>query len=211
MATFQVDSTGSRIKTDILTNGYIRQNIEEKVKLLIPSEIKQLCFKYWFINVCDEWDKQFSNKAYEINGQCIKLVKNVYFQPAAFGSYVVKSGIFSWIIKCKTDINWMCIGIIEDDQSLLNKHINDADYDDFDYGGSFFNHRSWYFNATATEYGCKCGKKGDIIIMTLDINNHTIKFKINDIDYGIACDEMDKDKYRLVINCDKVDDEIELL
>ena len=51
------DCNGKRIKTDILTAGYLREEIENKYKISIPSEIKRLCFDYWFINICDEWDK----------------------------------------------------------------------------------------------------------------------------------------------------------
>ena len=216
MTTLQVDYNGDRIKTDILASGYIRQEIEEKMKLLIPSEIKRVCFDYWFIAVCDEWSEKFSNDRYEINGSCIKLVTESSFinnqYCSAFGTRSVCRGIFSWKIRFKTDVNWFCIGVIHDDEKLLKKHANDADYDEYDYGGSFFCSGEWYSDHQSEQYGVKCGRKDDVIAMTLDMDHHTISYKINDEDYGIAWNEMNKDKYRLVIsNSNTIGDEIELL
>ena len=53
MAVCQVDNNGKKIKTDILTAGYLRQHIENQYRLSIPSVIKLLCFMYWFLNAYD--------------------------------------------------------------------------------------------------------------------------------------------------------------
>ena len=210
---FQVDSSGNRIKTDILSTGYIRQEIEKNGKLLIPAEIKQICFDYWFIHVCDEWDKQYSNDKYEINGSCIKLKGEEGRKSSAYGKHVVESGIYSWEIKIKSPlIHWVCIGVIQDDDKLLKKHRNNSDYENYDYGGCLFRNGAWYSHGRSrTGYGPGFGGQNDVVEMILDMNNHTISYKVNDEDYGIACNKMNKDKYRLVINFDDVDDEIELL
>ena len=212
MPTFQVDSAGNRIKTDILSTGYIRQQIENVFKLLIPSEIKYLCFQFWFINVCDEWDKKFSNNAYQIDGQCVTTNISISeeYQASAFGSHIVESGIYSWIIKLNTDIDWICIGVIQNDEKILKEYVNSADYEY--YGGSLYSGGSTYFEESEKGYGCAFGDKDDIIEMTLDMNKHTISYKINGKDYGIAYDKMRHDKYRLVINCNgDSDGVIELL
>ena len=210
----QVDATGLRIRTDILSGGYIRQEIEKQSNLLIPSEIKQLCFEYWFINVCDEWEGKILSDSYKINGQCIKLTKFSFTgdTPSAYGRHIVRSGRFSWQIRFNTDIPWICLGVIEADDELLKKHTNDGQHDNQDYGGSFWNGAQWYSKGRRGEpYGCRCCSKNDIIIITLDMDKHTISYKINDKDYGVASDQMKKDKYRLVINCGSADIELELI
>ena len=217
-----VDNEGNRIRTDILTSGYIRQEIEEKLELLIPSDIKQLCFVYWFINVCDEWDIKYTNDKYQVNGQCLKLFKSGdgfddflnFGQPSAFGTHSVEGGTFLWRIKFNTDVKWICLGVIQDDETLFIKHANDGNHDFNDYGGSFWNGGGYYsHDQRGGGYGSTFGDKGDIITIILDMDKHTIGYKINDKDYGVASNTMNKDKYRLIVNYDYqgVNGEIELL
>ena len=81
MSTFQVNSKGNRIKTDILIAGYLRQDIEDSLKMLIPSEIKALCFVYWFIKICDEWDESYTDirdeQYVEFSGQIVKKLLQI--------------------------------------------------------------------------------------------------------------------------------------
>ena len=53
--------------------------------------------------------------------------------------------------------------------------------------------------------------KGTIITITLDMNKPSLSFKINDKDFGVATNELDRNKYRLVINLLNPDAKIELL
>ena len=77
MSSLQVDHNGNRIKTDILTSGYLRGEIETRYEILIPSEIKQLCFDFWLINICDEWDKtMYNDTRVEMDGQTVKMICN---------------------------------------------------------------------------------------------------------------------------------------
>ena len=46
------------------------------------------------------------------------------------------------------------------------------------------------------KYGIDC-VDGDVIEMILDLTQLTLSFKINDIDYGVAYENIIKDKYRL--------------
>ena len=50
MATPVYDKQGKRITTDVLSAGYIRQEMEEKDRLSMPAEIKKQCFEYWLID-----------------------------------------------------------------------------------------------------------------------------------------------------------------
>ena len=72
MALFTVDSNGQRIKTDTLVCGYVR-NIMDIYNLEIPDEIIALCFLFWIIKVCDQWDGAlYDKKRIEIDGSCGK-------------------------------------------------------------------------------------------------------------------------------------------
>ena len=68
MASFCCDANGNqrKIKTDILVAGYVRDIVEEFTTRNIPDEIIQLCFMFWFVTVCDEWDKSMTYPTHEI-------------------------------------------------------------------------------------------------------------------------------------------------
>ena len=51
-----VDASNNIIKTDILTSGYLRQEIENQFKIFIPHGIKKICYKYWFNKALREFD-----------------------------------------------------------------------------------------------------------------------------------------------------------
>ena len=71
MAQLAVDAEGKRIKTDILVSGYIKK-IATNCALLIPVEINKICFDFWFIQICDEWDDQYLSEGVIIDGEIVK-------------------------------------------------------------------------------------------------------------------------------------------
>ena len=94
LSTLAVDSDGARIMTDILSGGYIRQNIEQIYKLSIPSPIRRLCFMYWFIKGLDEWDVEMCKDDNVLfNGQIVK-VRNC--TRSIYGRNSVSSGQYEW-------------------------------------------------------------------------------------------------------------------
>ena len=66
-----VDGDGNRITTDILVEGYIRENAK-KYNVLIPLDINTICFLFWLIKICDEWDKEFLAEGVDLDGEVIK-------------------------------------------------------------------------------------------------------------------------------------------
>ena len=68
----------------------------------------------------------------------------------------------------------------------------------------FFNHGNKY-------YCPPFGTEDTIIKVTLDMDNHTVSFVINDKDYGIAYDKLLASKYRLGVTVGHHTDKIELI
>ena len=99
--------------------GYIRI-FNKECKLLIPVEIISICFDYWLIKVCDEWDKQFLAEGVEIDGQQISISNNTI--NSFYGCYSFNTGEHSWQIKLHSDISMFFIGIIEDDEAVLRRY-----------------------------------------------------------------------------------------
>ena len=75
---FTVDKEGNRIKTNVLTSGYLRQEMENIHKILILSDLKKLCFQYWFMNICDQWDVELcKHKDIAMDEEIVKTEKPV--------------------------------------------------------------------------------------------------------------------------------------
>ena len=53
--------------------------------------------------------------------------------------------------------------------------------------------------ATLRSYGKNC-ENGDVVQMTLDLDECTLSFKVNDIDYGVAFDSIEKTNYRAAVH-----------
>ena len=96
MASFHVDSNGERIKTDILVSGYIK-NAMKQHRLEIPDEIIGLCFLFWLIKVCDQWDAASSHDEINIKGQYAEVSTKHNGWRTLFGTHIVKTGIFNII------------------------------------------------------------------------------------------------------------------
>ena len=102
MANITVDKDGNRIKTDILTSGYLRQEIERVYKVVIPSEIKQLCFGFWFLNVCDEWAAKIcKHDRIKFDGQIVRNTETNLDTQSVFGTHSVSSGQYIWRLHLK--------------------------------------------------------------------------------------------------------------
>ena len=208
MAHHAVDGKGNRIVTDILVFGYMR--LEGKTyNVSIPDEIMRLCFSFWFLDVCDVWSKAQSCSCYTIDGPNAELInlpkdKNEFWMMSAFGTQSVSQGIFEWKIRFKTAIQWICMWIIFDDEEVIRQSERSNSYS-FNEGegccllnslGNMYHHACNYGNCGFTE---SFQDKDTLITMTLDMDKHSISYKINDKDYGVGYDGLYKDKYRLAV------------
>lgn len=198
MASF--DSNGERIKTDILVFGYIR-NVMNECKIEIPDEIVRVCFLFWFMNVCDQWDKALCHHGYvDIDESCAKLndeYKNSEFTSTdwcctLFGTQSVRNGVFKWHVQFNANIGWICIGIIKDTQDAINANKTNNEYGKRAGDGCFLylfhsnNHGYLYYDDQIDWNYCDSieeANEGTIIEITLDIDNHTIKYKLNKKEY----------------------------
>ena len=218
---FSVNAKGERITTDIVVSGYIREEITERHRMSIPLEIKKLCFLFWYINACDKWDKSICHEFVKINakGTCFRLDDDYEWDPegvglcSVYGINTVKSPqIFTWKIRLNTYVYWACIGLIKDDTKVLKENITDNSYGREDPGCFLINHGAMCYQWKRKEnYVKRFDQKGDIIQVTLNMKQHTIRYKVNGIDYGIAYDKLYEDSYRLVVSISDNNEEIELL
>ena len=203
-------STQLNYRLDLLVSGYVREVEEQETRQIIPLEINDIiCL---FHKVCDEWDRIYSSKDIIIDEGRSLMMINTNGTPTAYGTKIVSSGIFKWRIKM---LSWHkvnrnappFVGIIEDNDYQLIKYQNT-------YGWSYSSAYYGYELCAATgslyladsdnhyrtkHYKCKWNKQGDILQITLNLNDRTVSFKVNDVDYGVAFGNIKVAKYRLII------------
>ena len=121
------DANGDRIKTDILVEGYVR-HVANGFNMDIPDDIIKLCFLFWLVTVCDEWDKSMkhpSHEAMKIDGDIFRWKdgyergKDRVYTVMAYGKRSVKHGSFEWRLSFKTDIKYVWIRIVPDEPDVL--------------------------------------------------------------------------------------------
>ena len=207
------DSKNNRITTDILVSGYIRKMINNNV----PSEIINLCFLFWYIDVCDSWDKAISHQTAIIDGQCVRLDCDIY--STIYGSQVIESGQYQWLVKCETEIfaGGLGIGVIEDRDELLKENQGGYYYGMNGDGCFLLNNGKFFYSKDIkddiTGYTPSFEDKGTIITLILNTDKQSVCYKINDEDYGYVdakCVKKEQ-KYRLAVTLYGDDHEIALL
>ena len=204
MSTLAVDHNGNRIKTDILTGGYLREEIEEKLKISIPPEIKHLCFVFWFINICDEWDDTvYKKNILKIDGQTITTIESGFC--SIMGCHKVSSGQYEWKLRHFSDVGG-CIGIIQDldlSQEKMSRTLDRLRYDTDGYGAFWEMRLGKFLNGKPVEFMKQYKdkiKNNDVIIgVKIDLDSQRLYFFVDEEEYVEAPYTLQNDKsYRLV-------------
>ena len=163
----------------------------------------------------DEWD-------IKIYGDNIKIINNdrvicneiqSYCYRSVFGKNIYNLGKHHWKLEIKQCNDGYCawnmlIGCMKIDEKNKNKnkifHRN-SHFTSSDHGYGFIGNLSYLTNpkdgghGTDRKYGKKFINIGDIIDIYLDLDELSLSYKINNIPYGIAFDNLQKTKYCLAV------------
>ena len=204
-----------------LVDGYIRAVITSSI---IPYEIIHLLCN--FINFPDQWDQTYVlNDRYMLikiipdTNSILKMIAAVSADHGtAYGQLVVDhtSGIQSWKLKImkyrlKSCIWFAQIGIVENDDAWLKQNLNSHKWYKEQRGYGFLCGNAkcvWSDGNNKTKrkhYGQKCNKEEYTVEMILNVKEGTLRYIINDTDYGFAFDNIDKTKeYKLAVSLSRL-------
>eukprot|EP01084_Bolivina_argentea_P138060 243150_1 len=162
----------------------------------------------------DLFQKKHCDKSYRISPNSLIISKKRDHSSIAYLSNIIEEGVSKWkfrIIKCS---GYIAIGVWKTNHPI---NINTLLHGDKANGISYAfeihseilskgdcNRERQYINRSNRV-------EGDIIEMTLNLNDRTIRYKINCYNYGIAFDNIEKRKYRAAICMHYGGDSIELL
>ena len=189
-------------KGELLVAGYVR-NIEKVYKILnIPIEINDIIYLYQ--RLYDEWNKEYSSKKLIIDETGCMITFNTSARAIAVGSHIVENGTCIWRIKMKSftydpksDGSPPYVGIIEHVEEIGNfrRWSKSIEYELCGKSGRLLHSHKIIKNKS----DCRWNKEGDILEITLDLQEQTLSFKVGDVDYGVLFSNVRRTKWRLAL------------
>ena len=171
----------------------------------VQQLIVYTCLAYYHIK--HEWDMTNVNDECLIEGDYITKIGEKYDTTSVLKKEI-SNGIHEYEFKILSfdqdgkDYYDISIGIISTEhfeKSKNDKHFCFVDKET-GYGyttsqGVIESEVNGYFE---TKYGTRCNE-GDIVKMTVDLDNYQLKYKVNDKDFGIAFDNIQKNTYKIAL------------
>eukprot|EP01084_Bolivina_argentea_P212858 361726_1 len=218
-------------KRHILTIGYVH-NIKMQCNLaaIVPSEIVNIIYLYH--KYCDTWNKKYiSNKYIEFDEHSNQVTTLTNSINTIYGNIVLENGSYTWQLKLIKS-TWQSkqrnnqqpfIGFIVDEHSILERYKDSYDWycpngyifcgGDETCGADHINTRPhWTYH---TEDGILFfHNDDDILEITLDLDKRTISLSVNGCEPIIPKSfdgSIKKNKYRLVVTFEGIDNAIQLL
>eukprot|EP01084_Bolivina_argentea_P109548 195826_1 len=199
----------------LLVLGYIRSIGKEYKIKNFPKEVTDIIHEYEKL-VHDKWSKKYSHKDIIINEESISSISwSACDEGTAYGSEVIDHGVFEWRIKILCPLSRIyqvysagpLIGIIEDNESVLQRWQDDIEWNECSDGyqyegiiGNFYTGNSTATNIISHNSECIWFDQNDILTMTLNLDERTLSFKMNDKDWGVAFGNIEQKKYRLALS-----------
>ena len=212
-------ATPTDYRGKMLVWGYIR-SIETKYEHMnIPLEINDIICLYHRIR--EEWDEKYSSSFIKIDATKSIITITTDESPTVYGTLVVSEGIFVWKVKM---ISWEptqwgsppFVGITEDIHEHLEEYKDASGWTKKGYemcgksGALFYPSKGEHYHTK--NYKGRWDKEGDILEITLNLDERTLSFKTNDTDFGVAFGNIKVARYRLVITFwDNKDSKFQLL
>ena len=211
------DAHGNRVKTDILVAGYVRDGTGN-VTVDIPVDIIQICFTFWFIDICDQWDKSLCNEHVMIDRDTLpsddgQYTDSSYDHRWGFGTEVIEHGTFKWRFRSDANMRYINVGVIPDISELIKDLNIESKSKEASDKGLFYilNENGDVYHHCNNKYCVSLSDQDTMIIMSLDMHQRTMSFVIDDHDYGWAYRKLAEKKYRLCVRFGSAKQEIELL
>lgn len=191
------------IKRQMSVFGYIHK-LESKYNHEIPEQIIKICILFYGDDR-DRWDPKCMGKDVKMTDRTIMTQSTLL--RSSFGKRVVASGIYAWKLRVDclgttSRYRWPTIGIwkVESETELpptdrWYTRITNKGYA-FDVMRARLTTKHGNLSSANT-YGKGC-KTGTVIEMILDMNNLSLKYIIDGVDYGKAFD-VEVCKYRLCV------------
>ena len=191
------------------------KNVNKRSKLTVYGFVHQYEALYlsqiidiilYFYYLTDEWDPtQIGQDLQLLDHDTLKInASESHCGGSAYLTNIISHGIFSWRFKIIQGCDEMNFGIYKYKKKIKNSY--DRFYNEPNNGYAYCAFKSFgelmdptkYGYYMLEEYGANCND-GDVVEMTLDLYERTLSFKVNDVDYGVAFNDIEYTQYRAAI------------
>ena len=194
----------------LLISGYVRNMERVYIFENIPNVINDII--YLFLKFYDQWSTKYSSSKIEIDKDGLSFVVKEDACHSAFGEHVVRDGLFVWRIQIMVnqidadEHEGPYVGVIVDNEDNLARYADGDNWEDCGYqwcavNGTFVTNNKMSCSGRGN-YLLEWDGKGDILEISLNLNELTLRFKVNDKDRGVAVKDIEKTAYRLVLTSD---------
>eukprot|EP01084_Bolivina_argentea_P251475 421770_1 len=165
-------------------------------------------------NICDTKDDEWDNKIIGCN-IIITTNRNVicnetqqYCYRSCFGNNIYDGGTHHWKLQIKQYHHGYCawnmlIGVMKINNNNKDDklHHRNSHFTANNHGYGFIGNLSYLTTSHGNDriYGNKFINVGDIIDIYLNLNKYTLSYKINNIEYGIAYENLQQTRYCLAV------------
>ena len=209
-------------KSHLIVYGYLREYEMDTFGDLcksnpyynFPEIMLKICLIYY--HTMDKWDKRYIGPHHELtkDGLCIENTKEK--TGTSYGEIIASSpGVYKWRFKLNhvPKLSYSYWGIIlgvwkitaAQEPKTKKSFPSITNYQgSHKWGYAFDAMNGTLVNArgdnakTGGEYGRRC-VTGDVVEVVLDLDVFTIKFNINDKDYGFAHKDIEDTEYRIAL------------
>ena len=222
-------------RSNLIVFGYLRENeskiFGELMKLNtfynFPEILHNICLIYYHIT--DKWDTKYIGECHKLSqdGLSIENIRDSTFN-SSYGEVIAKSpGVYHWKFKLQfvPELSYsywaIILGVWKTKSAEVpptNNHFSSTANRDgsFVWGYAFDAMNGTLVDAPGTnakvggDYGRKC-KTADIVEVILNLDVFTIKFNINDEDFGIAHKNIEDTEYRVALTTYYIGPIVEML
>ena len=209
------------LKMKICVYGFIRKTEQlfptDNSYYMIPALVIHWIILY-FASL-DGFDALNVTESYQLSQANMVITRNVVksFSTCAYLKAIAKQGVHRWGFKlraCNDSGYYMAIGIWKLTQPIcIYESIELVGVQD----GAYY---AWLLNGKKTvpsaaihvyDYGEDICMTGDVVEMILDLEKKTLSYKVNEKDYGIACQNIENTSYKAFVFMNFQADSLELL
>ena len=167
------------------------------------TQAQIVLFSLFYGDQIDKYDFKHIGKYLKLTDNDLTITNSgSYAHGSAFGTIICDKGLYQWkfeINKITSGFIFIVICRIEEDPSpatdIRFAYGNQQGYGYYLKGEKFDIITVGSTNNVINKYGNKC-VTGNIVHRILDLYGITLSFKVNDVDYGAAYDNIKESKYR---------------
>ena len=199
--------------------GYIRkvQRIfpDDNVYYTIPTLVIHWILLYYFVR--EQFDEDNKSRHYSISEDKMTTTREKLGGGAVYLTNIAKNGVHEWTFKlrkCNTLNYYFVIGVWKNQHPVkTNYNLYGREVMKYSYGWVInYNRKTGDEEGTYwIRYGLDKCKTDDIVVMILDLNEKTLSYKVNEVSYGVAFENIEDTEYKAVISTNWTEDSIELI